>query len=362
MYGQTIYGNTIYGVEPQPKQKYLKIFDRFHNILDEVEEYSGLKYGWTLNGLGKAQFSLGLESKKCTKENFQFKNHIEVWKNDVCIWGGQLVDRTFNDSKLDVSLYGYLNLLDKRRLRAKSYAEMTYGDLYAVMLADINEIEITGVTLGNIDEGSLKTQRLVLNTDFLLKKLQDYCSDSNYDIDVDMERKFNFYIRKGSIKSKYLLEFGGDADNIIAAPSLGQSGLNIANSVYSEITNESVTLTSLAEDIASKGLYGLQESVFSGNDSVVLQNTLDNNTISELQRTGYPSNNISIKIIDSTLCPFDDIEVGDSIPVSLKPYWGFKDTLRILEMTHNEDDGTRDLIVGETLYRPQAPKIKLYRK
>ena len=347
---------------PNRTIKYLKIFDRFHNILDEINDYNGLKYGWTLNGLGKAQFSIGLESIKCIQENFQFRNHIEIWEGSKCIWGGQLIDRTFNDGKLDLSLYGYLSLLDKRRLRAKSYANMPYGSLYTGLLADINAIEATGVILGTIASGSLKTQRLVTNSDFLLPKLQDYCSDSNYDIDVDVNRKFNFYLRKGKIKADYLMEYGGDADNIIVAPSLGQSGLNIANSVYSEVINDAIVLTSIAEDSTSKGLYGLQESVFSGNDSIVLQNTLDNNTVSELQRVGYPTNSIQLKIKDSTLCPFDNIEVGDSIPVSLKPYWNFKVTLRILEMTHNEDDGTRDLVVGETLYRPAPPKIKIYRK
>jgi hypothetical protein len=342
--------------------KYLKIFDKLHNILDEIDGIDGLKYGWTLNGFGKSNFSIGLESLKCISQNFQFRNHIEIWEDNLIIWGGQLVERTFNDGKLDLSLYGYLSLLDKRRLRAKSYAEMTYGNLFSTLLADANLLEATGITLGTIAGASLKTQRIVTNTDFLLKKLQDYCSDSNNDIDIDNDRKLNFYLKKGEVKSNYLLEFGGDADNIIVAPSLVQSGLNIANNMYSEITNDSITLTSLAEDITSKGLYGLQEGVFSGSDTVVLQNTLDNNTISELQRVGYPTNNITLKIKDSTLCPYNDIEVGDSIPISLKPFWGFKNTLRILEMNHNEDDGTRDLIVGESLFRPNPPKIKIFRK
>lgn len=341
--------------------KCLKIFDRLHNILDEIDEYSGLKYGWTLNGLGKAQFSIGLESKKCTSENFEFRNHIEVWE-DKCIWGGQIVDRQFDDSKLNISLYGYLSLLDKRRLRAKVYPNMAYGDLYVSMLDDVNAIEDTGVSVGNMAANSLKTQRTVNNTDFLLKKLQDYCSDSNYDIDVDNDRKLNFYLRKGTIKSSYLLEYGGDADNILSAPSLEQSAMSMANSIYSEIKNDSSTLTSLAEDGNSKGLYGLQEDVLNANDGIVLQNTLDNNTSSELQRRAYPANSLSLKVKDSSLCPFDDIEVGDSITVHLIPYWNFTDILRIIEMAHNEDDGTRDIVVGQTLYRPQPPVKKLYRK
>lgn len=342
--------------------KYLKIYDRSHTILDEIDNFNGLQYSWTLNGFGKARFSIGLENIKCTEENFKFNNHVEIWEESTLIWGGQIVNRDFADSKLNVNCYGYLSLLDKRRLRSKSYVNQAYGDLFTEMLTDINTLTNTGVTMGAVATGSLKTQRTVTNEDFLLKKLQEFCEDSNYDIDVDAERKINFYLRKGSAKPNYMLEYGGDADNILVAPTLSQSSLNIANAVYSEIVNESGTLTSLAEDGGSQLLYGLQESVYSGNDSVILQNTLDNNTISELQRVYLPTNSISLKIKDSSMCPFADMEVGDSIPVSLRPYWGFTDTLRILEISHDEDSKTRDIVVGETLYRPVPATIKQYRK
>lgn len=359
-YGQGLYGQGLYGKNTPPVRKYLKIFDRNHAILAEIDRFSSLKYSWTLNGFGKANFSLGLESAKNTPTNLEFMNHVEIWDNTGLIWGGKIVDRAFNDGKTDVFMYGYLSMLDKRRFIAHSYTERTYGALFTTMLADINAIEQTGITLGTIQTGSLNTQRLVNSTDFLLKKLQDYCVDGNYDMDVDKNRKLNFYLRKGSIKNQYILEYGGQADNILVAPSLAQSSLNLANSIYSETS----TLTSTATDTLSRALYGLQESVLSGNDSVILQDTLNNNTSSELQRSAYPANSLSLRIKDSTLCPYNDIEVGDSIPVHLilSKFWDFMDTLRILEMTHNEDDGTRDLVVGQTLYRPAPAITKTYRK
>lgn len=340
--------------------KYLKIFNRLHVILDEVDDISGLQYSWTLNGLGKAKFSIGLESIKCTSENFKFGNHVEIYEGSTLIWGGQIINREFADSKLNISCYGYLSLLDRRRLRAKSYVNQSYGDLLTEMLADINALQDTGVALGIVAAGSLKTQRTVTNKDFLLKKLQEFCEDSNYDMDVDAERKFNFYLRKGSVKSQNLLEYGGDADNILSAPSLSQSGLKIANAVYSEVTNGGVTLTSLAQDSGSQGLYGLCEGVYTGNDSVILQNTLDNNTISELQRVYLPTSYLKVKIKDSTLCPYSNIEVGDSVPVSIRPYWSYAETLKILEIEHDEETGNRDLTLGETLIRVAPATIKQF--
>lgn len=342
--------------------KYLKIFDRTHVAKeDEVVGISELKYTWTLNGFGKIQFNIGLENPKCTPENFQFGNHLEIWDDTHCVWGGKLINRQFNDSRLEVAGYGYLSLIDRRRMRAKSYANMSYADLFTNMLADINAIYSTNVSMGSVEYVSLKTQRAVLNTDFLLPKLQDFCADSNYDFDVDDSRNLNFYLHKGEYKADLLLEYGGDADNILIAPVLLQDYLNISNSVYGEVTNGS-TLSSLAEDATSKNLYGLQESLYSGNDSVILQNTLDNNVISELQRMYLPVNYLQLTIKDSARCPFDEIEVGDSIPISLKNYWGYTDTLRILEMTHDEDTQQRELIVGETLLRYPESKIKYYRR
>lgn len=343
--------------------KYLKIFDNFHNILDEIYEYAGLKYTWTLNGLGRCEFDIALESEKCTPVNFKFRNHLEVWESETntCIWGGQIIDRGFQGIKLHISCFGYLSLLKWRRLRAKSYSEMSYGNLVSTMVSDTNSEYITGVTIGDIQAGSLRTQRIVEDKDFLLDKIQNYIQDCNNDIEVDNDRKFNFYLRKGSVKP-YVLQYGSDADNILIDPSLTQSVMDMANSVYAESKNGETTLSSLRYDLGSIGQYGLMEGVYAANSDIVIQSTLDNYANGDLQRRFYPTNSISLKIKNSTLCPFDNIEVGDTVTVNLIRYWNFSENLRILEITHNEDEGTRDIVVGQTLYRLPAPIKKIYIK
>lgn len=342
--------------------KYLKIFDRLHNTLDEVDCQSALKYTWTLNGMGKAEFDIPLESKKNTPENFQFHNHIEIMDGSNKLWGGQIVDRNFQGSKLHIGCFGYLSLLKWRRLRAKIYTEMDYGSLLQAMLSDTNVIEDTGVSIGSIASGALHTQRKVEDKDYLLDKMQEFIQDCNNDIDVDSDRLFNFYLHKGTDKPYYTLEYGGDADNIIKDPGLSQTIQDMANSIYSSVETDGTTLTATAQDNTSINEFGFMEGSYDANSGIVMQSTLDNYTQGELQRRAYPANSLSLKVKDSSLCPFSDIEVGDSVTVHLIPYWNFTDVLRILEMTHNEDDGTRDITVGQTLYRPQPPVKKLYRK
>lgn len=343
--------------------KCIKIFNRSHVLLDEIEDYNGLKYGWQLNGKGTAEFNIALESDRCTETNFTFRNHIEVWDGDNRIWGGQIVALQFSAGSLKVSCYGYLSLLDRRRLRAATYSEMTYGALFTQLLADVNAISETGITIGTVEAGSLNTQRSVTNKDKLLAKLTDLCEDSNNDMEISSDRKLNFCLHKGSDKRKYILEYGGskEGDNIINVPSLARNALSLANSVYSEITNGS-TLTSTKEDAASIALYGYQEATLDANDSIINQSTLDNKTAAEVQRAAYPVNAITLRVINSTLCPFEDISVGDMVTISLIPYWGYIAVLRILEMTHDESSGEREIIVGESIYKPQPPQVKLYRK
>lgn len=336
------------------------LYDRFHNLIDEITMYGGLSYTKTLNGIGQAQFVVGIESNKATPENLKFFNHVEIYKGGHLEWAGIIVMLSFDDPAIHVGCYGYMQLLKKRRCREKTYPTLTYGNLLSEMLSETNLIEDTGITVGSIATGSLETTRKVRNTDYILDKMLDFIDDGNYNLEIDDNRKLNFYIRKGSVKP-YLAEYGGDNDNIIVKPRVDMNTLEMANSVFAEIDNESGIMSSWMEDTGSQAIYGLLEGTYSANDSIVLQDTLDAYVASELQRRSYPIQSINLSIVDSTMCPFDDIYVGDSITVSLLPYWRFKQQLRILEIKHNEDTGVRDLVVGSILFRQQKPVKKLYK-
>ena len=58
---------------------YLKIYDKDHTLLDEIHEFSELKYTKTLNGVGSCTCKVPMASEKCTESNFMWLNHVEVY-------------------------------------------------------------------------------------------------------------------------------------------------------------------------------------------------------------------------------------------------------------------------------------------
>ena len=346
--------------------KVLKIYDRNYNPLDEIDDYGDdLKYGWTLDDIDTLGVSLALSSPKCTAANTQFGNHIEVvdTSTNLIVWGGVIFGRSFEDTAVTLNCLDYNALLKFRRLRAKQYGAMTYGALMQQMIADCQAARTDypiGVTIGHIDTAALLTTREVKNTDFLWAKLKEFGDDANNDYGVDTARAFNFWLRKGAEKLQYILEWGGDRDNIMVKPTLAQDIMSLANSVYGE-TSGDTPLTSSADDESSQEAYGLFEGTFSPNDGVSVQSTLDTQVNGELQRDSQPANNITLTITDSTLCPFSDIEVGDRVTLHLIPYFDFSASVRILRMVHDEKSGTRDITVGSVVFKPQPPVKRLYK-
>ena len=346
---------------------YLKIYDKDHTLLDEIHEFSELKYTKTLNGVGSCTFKVPMASEKCTESNFMWLNHVEVYKNDVLLWGGVIVQRSFGDS-LDIGCYGYSFLLKGRRCREKDYPRRTYGELLRLMLDDANSIYDTGIRIGNIDPNSLKTQRKVDNSDNFLDKMTEYVNDCNYYFEVDNDRDLNFYTQINT-SDYFKLQYGyKEGDNVVSKPSFSQSAVDMINRVYSESDTEvegeenSNTITSEFQDDYSIGLFGLFEGTYSANNGISIQNTLDNYVIGELNRRCYPLNSVSLEVINSSLCDMSKLKIGHIVEVELKPFFNFKDNLRVIEITHNTENETYNLTVGETIFRPAKPTVKYYSK
>ena len=56
------------------------------------------------------------------------------------------------------------------------------------------------------------------------------------------------------------------------------------------------------------------------------------------------------------------LKIGHIVEVELKPFFNFKDNLRVIEITHNTENETYNLTVGETIFRPAKPTVKYYSK
>lgn len=349
---------------------YIKLFDRFHNILDEIHEFSNLTYTKTLNGVGKCTFKVPLGHPKTTPTNYTKTNHIEVYKNNSLVWGGYIVQLDFEYPSLSIGAYGYLDIFNHRRLREKSYSEMKYSKLFQTVFNELNGIYALGLTLGYLDDNCLRTQRTVNNEDMSLDKFLKWCEESNYYIEVSDNREFNFYTKKER-KTHFELIYGTEeGDNIISTPSLSQSIIDMANNVYSETErqeevegeNIDIRMTSMKEDSTSINKYGLFEGVYNANNSIVYQSTLDNYVNEELRKRAYPSNSISFEIANTKVCPIHDLEVGDILSLYLKQYFEFKEEVKLLEITIDTEKDTASVTVGETLFKPNKPVRIRYAK
>jgi hypothetical protein len=132
----------------------------------------------------------------------------------------------------------------------------------------------------------------------------------------------------------------------------------MANAVYSETSGQA--LTSLAQDTTSQSTYGLFEGTVSADSSSTSQLALDTQTSGQLSKTSNPTRGFTLTACDSSLCPFSDIFIGDTITVNLIPYFGYSATMRILRMIHDEKTNTRQITVGEVIYKPLAPNKRMY--
>lgn len=358
-------GDLSYHVPFIPKTKtettkYIKIFDRNHNILDEINEISSLKYKFTLNGTGTCTFSIPLASKKCIKENFLEFNEVEIWEDSTLLWWGVIVGRDFNGGLLTVNCYDYLFILSRVLEFPYTYANMTIFQIVNNLLMNVSFFRGDNVfTVGSIDNGLLMVDSTpftdISNTADRLKK---FLTKFNYDFEIDSNKKINVYGRKGSIKDFYVFQYGTDADNIINEPRLSFSALNMSNVVRSSGTNAYGTVT----NSDSIQLYGKMGEEYNPSSNDISQTDMDNELNAELQRGAYPTVSVSLTSIDSALCPFNDIEIGDTVSVYLKNYWEFKDTLRIIEYEHDVMTGKRSITAGQIIYRPQMPQKKIYVK
>ncbi|MFT9076572.1 hypothetical protein, partial [Ethanoligenens sp.] len=239
---------------------YIKLFDRDHIQLDELYQFSPPKYGWTLNDIDTMALDIALADPKCTPANMQLGNHIEyAADNGATVWSGYIAGHSFDDTKLTLNCTDYNALLKYRRLRAKTYPVLEYGTLTQQLIADCQSARTDypiGLAGYSIAPGAIQTQREVKATDMLFDKIKDICADANYDYWVDTARVYHFALRRGADKPQYVLEYGGEADNIIAAPTLARDILNLTNDVYAESTvtdsdNNSTTITSEQQDTGS---------------------------------------------------------------------------------------------------------------
>ena len=355
--------------ESNLRQFYLKVYDKEHNILDNsINNLCSLKYKTVLNGQGSMEFSIPLDEYKCNNKLMFLGNHIEVYNlaNEL-LWYGVIILRRFSGTVLSCSCVGYEWLLSGHIFKQDIiYYNKTYGNMINQMLSNINNNTHIGVSIGNIIDNSLETTREINTGDDLKDKIDSYIEDSGYYYNVDSERKLNVTYTTGEVKEYLKLEYDPNGySNIIELPAVEENLEDIFNYVYAESSfeeNEVKTiLISTQQDDESIALYGLREEKLSVND-IRVQDTLDYKVSHELNSVKYPNVSLTIKCVDSALCPMDRVKKGDYITVSLPTYFGFKGIIRVLEIERDCKTNEYTLTMGTLTYRPAKPQVKKYKR
>lgn len=354
---------------------FINIYDKDHALLDEINEIGNVTYLHTLNGVNKLTFSIPLLSNKFTPKNFTELNHIELYENNKLKWFGVITNINFNDPSAEIGCMGYLHLLEKARLVKQNYYNKKYGDLIFDLLACCKqEVIAPGV---KVQDDNIKTDRIIENTDMFLDKANNFIEEINAYIEVDKDRKLNFYNNLGKDKSYLTLQVSQEYSNILKVPTISKSTDTLANCIYAETTfspteeevgidgstfvenTADVTLVSKMCNEESIAKYGLLEAVLSVND-IRLQDTLDKYVSAELEKVAFPSLNVSLEVIDSAVCPMDKVNVGDTITLWLEPYFNLKQKIRVVEIERNCTTNTYKITVGNILYRENKVVTKVY--
>jgi hypothetical protein len=204
------------------------------------------------------------------------------------------------------------------------------------------------------ETNTLMIANATYNDDNYYSRITTICTAFNYDFNMDVNFCFNYYLHMGTNKSKYSINYGTKHDNVTTDPTYSQDTSSMANAI---IYNGAV----LAQNIPSQNMYGIigaptAVTIASGATTADIKNQVN----AEEQTIQYPSVGIQVSIIDSNLCPFNDMFIGDSVTVNLPAYWGFNQLMRIIELDFDDMACLCSVTLGSIVYKPAPPQKKLY--
>jgi hypothetical protein len=207
--------------------------------------------------------------------------------------------------------------------------------------------------LGHTETNTVTINNVVYSDEDFYTRFQNLNATYNQDFDIDQLFKFNYYLRKGADKPYYSLNYATLADNVTGSPTFNLDTTSMANAL---LYNGQV----LAQDLTSQAIYGKIGAVSGVSLSGGTQADIQTAVNAELLRTNYPSVNIECGIVDSAMCPFSDVNIGDSISVNFPSYFSFNQLMRIIEMSFDDMTGICTVSLGNIIYRPQKPNTKIY--
>lgn len=359
---------------------FLKLYNRQHELKDEIYLFSNLTYTNTLNSTGSMSFNVSANYLKDNGITINLGDHIELYRlyNNVedIIWYGVVINPTNSDvDTLSVICAGYFALLENRMFKhlwdyalntgnmeylEETYTNVSVGELCLSLLGTTNYYDFTGVVQGkNADYSGVKTTRIIKYDDMLTDKINEFVTDGKLYFDINEDRELNIYSEYGKDKSNYYVIQDG---NILDTSMYVMDYSQIKNQIYglcqwqeevpnSEGGTDNVDryITYIAEDKESIKNFGLKQYVMSLNE-LHEQNTLELYCQHELEKLSQPSINVTLKVGITDELDIFDVNVGDYIMVDSDSL-NINQKLRVMEYTVDITEMTVNISLGNTIYR-----------
>jgi hypothetical protein len=327
-----------------------------HNL---AELSVDLEYvAWRIGKVAKAKFNISPLDPKATRTNLRFGNRILFqFENGLPNWVGVLdPPREWKSGNIKVTAYSAEHILEYRQTgKSKYFAGVQAGKIYKELIQDMNNIENTGIDIGNVWVGGAGLS-VELHFESLLYFFQDYLTSGLWSSEFDITgaeeagqivMSANFYERKGADRTGIALLEGANIESAI----LVEEG-PIVNSwdVAGQGTDWGDTrLTARAQSNLSISEFGLREgSAIYPNET--LQTTLEDRAANSLLDTLVPYNAYELEALDEDPGEFRDYDLGDYVKLVLRSYGfgGTETTVRIRAREYRPDDEICTLIVQET--------------
>ncbi|MDU4326684.1 MAG: phage tail protein [Clostridium celatum] len=351
---------------------FIKLYNKEHELIDELYLLSNINYTKTLNGLWNMECSIPITYLNERRMELILGQHIELYRiinnNEELLWYGVINSPAPFGNDVQCISFGYASLLQNRTFTdieinsenefKKTFYNKSYGDLIFILISEINNIADTGIILNNCIDTDLRTDRVISWDDDLYDKIQEFIEASNCYFNIDKDRKFNFYNSIGEDKSEY---YEINDYNIVGSWDYTIDQTQIANVINARVVfvEDSITnvLISSKSDMNSINRYGRREMVLPVND-IRLQETLDKQCEESLALYKDPLVSCTVEVSISDTFNIFDIDPGDYVKLnSSKNNLNMK--IRVLEYTVNLVTNTVVITLGNSIFREN--KLAIYR-
>lgn len=316
------------------------IFNRSGEALVEIEPAIE-SIAWANNREASASFFLRYNDPKCTENNLRFGNRVLVqFENGLPAWGG-VIDPPLSQTPTGVRFTAYTaSRLFRYRVTDKNrtYTDSP-GGIFRELIITANNVESTGIILGNIYDGGTISSRnwhhdRIYNQIIRLADIsgEDFSLDPSYPDSVGgLSFLANWYVSKGSDKSDQVLL----AEGVNAQISLSRHGdlFNYAFVVGAGMMWGDARLVGEAENASSRSLYGLRQfpTIETNTDG---QAALDASAAVLVARHGETLQRLEANTSDSEPGKFANYDIGDTVRVQAFAKggneWGIDGNYRVI--------------------------------